>query len=74
MDKKDKEFSEAMRTKLRLNRDMRSKASESQGQIRETSEQTDVNSLRASIIEEAKKRHPNLTDETASRMLDEFGA
>ena len=74
MDKKDKEFSEAMQTKLRLNREMRSKASESQAQSSEPSEQTGGSSLRASIIEEAKKRHPNLTDETASRMLDEFGA
>ena len=74
MDKKDKEFSEAMQTKLRLNREMRSKASESQAQSSEPSEQTGGSGLRASIIEEAKKRHPNLTDETANRMLDEFGA
>ena len=38
------------------------------------SEQTDGDSLRASIIQEAKARHPNLTDETARRMMDEFGA
>ena len=74
MSKKDLEFAEAMQTKLRLNQEVRDRASESQGQSSEPSEQTVGNSLRTSIIQEAKKRHPNLTDETANRMLDEFGA
>ena len=74
MSKKDLEFAEAMQTKLRLNQEVRDRASESQGQSSEPSEQTVGNNLRTSIIQEAKKRHPNLTDETANRMLDEFGA
>ena len=68
------EFAEAMNLKLRLNR-------EGQGLV--TTDplanpnaqfgQTNADSLRASIIQWAKARHSHLTDETALRMLEEFG-
>ena len=75
MDNKGKEFAEAMQTKLRLNREKRnSQDSEVSAAANEQSVQTDANSLRASIIEETRKRHPDLTDETANKMMDEFGA
>ena len=75
MDKKDLEFAEAMKLKLRLNRGQQtSQDSEVSAASNEQSVQTDVNSLRISIIEEARKRHPGLTDETANKMMDEFGA
>ena len=74
MDKKEEEFAEAMKTKLRLNREKRSKASKTSAASNKQSVQTDANSLRASIIEETRKRHPGLTDETANKMMDEFGA
>ena len=75
MDKKDLEFSEAMKLKLRLNRIQRnSKTTEVSQGASEPSEQTEVNSLRASIIQSAMARHPNLTEETAQKMLDEMGA
>ena len=74
MDKKEEEIAEAMKTKLRLNREKRSKASKTSAASNEQSVQTDANSLRASIIEETRKRHPGLTDETANKMMDEFGA
>ena len=75
MDKQDLEFAEAMKLKLRLSRErqgsMTTDPSESPSA---QSEQTDGDSLRASIIQGAKARHPNLIDETARRMMDEFGA
>ena len=75
MDKKDLEFAEAMQLKLRLNREKRnSQDSGVSAAANEQSVQTDANSLRASIIEETRKRHPGLTDETANKMMDEFGA
>ena len=75
MDKKDLEFAEAMKLKLRLNREQRnSQATEVSQVVSEPPEQTKVNSLRASIIQSAMARHPNLTEETAQKMLDEMGA
>lgn len=75
MDKKDLEFAEAMKLKLRLNREQRnSRDTESNQVANEPSEPTGGNSLRASIIQSAMARHPNLTEETAQKMLDEMGA
>ena len=75
MDNKEKEFAEAMQTKLRLNREQQtSQGSEVSAASNKQSVQTDINGLRASIFEETRKRHPDLTDETANKMMDEFGA
>ena len=73
MDTKDKEFSEAMQTKLRLNREMRSKASESQAQSSEPSEQTGGSSLRASIAQKVMERHPGLTQQQVEQMMERDG-
>lgn len=75
MDKKDLDFAEAMKLKLRLSREQQtSEDSEGLAASNEQSVPTDVNSLRTSIIEETRKRHPGLSDETANKMMDEFGA
>ena len=76
LEKKDLEFAEAMQLKLRLNREQQtSQGSEvSEAGSGEQSVQEGGNSLRASIIDETRKRHPGLTDETANKMMDEFGA
>ena len=75
MDKKDLEFAEAMKLKLRLNREQRnSQATEVSQEASEPSEPTEGNSLRASIIQSAMAQNPNLTEETAQKMRDELGA
>ena len=75
MDKKDLEFAEAMKLKLRLNREQRNSQAKKVSQVaNEPSEPTGGNSLRASIIQSAMARHPNLTEEIAQKMLDEMGA
>ena len=56
MDNKDKEFAEAMQTKLRFNREKRnSQDSEVSGAANEQSVQTDVNSLRSSIAQKVTR-------------------
>ena len=74
MDKKDLEFAEAMKLKLRLNRGQQtSQNSEVSAASNEQSVQTDVNSLRISIIEEARKRHPGLTQQEVLEMMKRDG-
>ena len=67
----DQEFSEAMLLKLRLNREARSKASESSVQNNNPSE--DIGDFRRSIVKEMVAEHPDLTEEEAIRHLIEAG-
>ena len=67
----DQEFSEAMLLKLRLNREARSKASESSAQGNEPFE--DIGDFRRSIAKEMMADHPDLTEEDAIRHLIEAG-
>jgi len=67
----DQEFSEAMLLKLRLNREARSKASESSAQSNAPSERN--NDFRRSIVQEMMADHPDLTEEEAMRDLMEAG-
>ena len=70
----DQDFADAMALKLRLNREQRnSQTSEMSSPDNESSEQTVGDSLRNSIIRSAMQRHPDLTEETARKMLDEIG-
>jgi len=67
----DQEFSEAMLLKLRLNREARSKASESSAQDNEPSE--DIGDFRRSIAKDMMAEHPGLTEERAIKLLIEAG-
>jgi len=73
LSKYDQDFAHAMALKLRLNREQRnSQTSEMSSPDNESSEQTVGDSLRNSIIRSAMQRHPDLTEETARKMLDEI--
>ena len=75
IDKKELEFAEAMKLKLPLNREQRNPQATAVRQVaNEPSEPTVGNSLRASIIQSAMACHPNLTEATAQKMLEELGA
>ena len=70
----DQDFAHAMQLKLRLNREQRnSQTSEMSASVNEQSEQTVGDSLRSSIIQAAMQDHPDLTEQTAHKMLDELG-
>ena len=73
MNKKDLDFSQAMLTKLRLNREQLSlKDTEKSAPDNEQSEMTD--DFSNSIIQKAMERHPGLTEEEARQMMEELGA
>ena len=67
----DQECSEAMLLKLRLNREARSKASESSAQDNEPS--ADIGDFRRSVARSVMAEHPGLTEEEAIRHLIEAG-
>ena len=72
MNKKDLEFSQAMKTKLRLNREqLAQKGSEVSVQDNAPSETTE--DFSSSIIQRAMQRHPGLTKKEAQEMLDFLG-
>jgi len=63
----DKDFAHAMALKLRVNREKRAEEEKQQKLIEEAGD------FRMSIVRAAMKRHPNLTVETALKMMDEMG-
>jgi hypothetical protein len=70
----DQDFAHAMALKLRLNREQRNSQPYAVSALdKDTSEQTVVNSLRNSIIQEAMQLHPDLTEQEAQEMMDELG-
>ena len=72
MNKKDFEFSQAMKTKLRLNREqLAQKGSEVSVQDNAPSETTE--DFSSSIIQRAMEDHPGLTPEKAKQMMDDLG-
>ena len=74
LSKYDQDFAHAMALKLRLNREQRdSQTSAVWALDKEPSEQTVGDSLRSSIIQAAMQDHPDLTEQTAHKMLDELG-
>ena len=69
-DKKDLEFAEAMKLKLRLYRGQQiSQVSEVPVSSNEQSVQEGGNSLRASIAQGVMQRHPGLTQEEVEQMM-----
>ena len=73
LSKKDLEFEQAMKTKLRLNREQLSQeGSESSVQSKEQSETVGEN-FRESMIQEGLEEFPGLTREKAQKMLEEMG-
>ena len=74
LSKYDQDFAHAMALKLRLNREQRNSQTSAVSALdKEPSKQTVGYSLRNSIIRSAMQRHPDLTEETARKMLDEIG-
>ena len=73
LSKRDLEFTEAMQTKLRLNREKRSTASASQAQSNEPSERIGLETLRASIAQKVIQDHPGLTRQEVERMMGRDG-
>ena len=73
LSKRDLEFTEAMRTKLRLNREKRSKASASQAQSNEPSERISLETLRASLAQKVVQDNPGLTRQEVERMMERDG-
>ena len=72
MNKKDLEFAQAMKIKLRLNREqLAQKGSEVSVQDNAPSETTE--DFSNSIIQRAMQRHPGLTKKEAQEMLDFLG-
>ena len=63
----DKDFAHAMALKLRINRERRAEEEKQQKLIEEAGD------FRMSIVRAAMKRHPDLTIETALKMMDEMG-
>ena len=63
----DKDFAHAMALKLRINRERREAEEKQQKLIEEAGD------FRMSIVRAAMKRHPDLTIETALKMMDEMG-
>ena len=71
MDKQELAFSEAMLTKLRLNREQRSRASGTPTPSSVPSEPT--GGLRTSIAQKVTKRHPGLTQQQVEQMMERDG-
>ena len=73
---KDHDFADAMATKLRLNRERLRQAEEANNKINNLSEKQkrEIGDFRLSIIQSAMEDHPDLTVETALKMMEEFGA
>ena len=63
----DKDFAHAMALKLRINRERRAEEEKQRKLIEEAGD------FRMSIVRAAMKRHPDLTIETALKMMDEMG-
>ena len=73
LSKRDLEFTEAMQTKLRLNREKRSKASANRAQSNKPSEGIGLETLRASIAQKVIQRHPGLTRREVERLMERDG-
>ena len=73
---KDQDFADAMATKLRLNRERLRQAEEANNKVNNLSEKQkrEIGDCRLSIIKSAMEDHPDLTVETALKMMEEFGA
>ena len=63
----DKDFAHAMALKLHINRERRAEEEKQRKLIEEAGD------FRMSIVRAAMKLHPNLTVETALKMMDEMG-
>ena len=72
LSKYDKEFAEAMKVKLKLNRKMRSKAGEDSAQLNGSSVSLG-DQLRNGIAESTIARHPGLTKEEVLRDMELMG-
>ena len=76
LSKKDQDFANAMATKLRLNREKLKRDEEANNKINNLSDKrkSEIGDFRLSIIQSAMEDHPDLTVETALKMMEEFGA
>ena len=73
---KDQDFADAMATKLRLNRDRIHQIEKASNKINNLSDKrrSEIGVFRLSIIQSAMEDHPDLTVETALKMMEFFGA
>ena len=73
---KDQDFADAMATKLRLNRERLKRDEETNNKINNLTDQKkrEIGHFRLSIIRNTMEDHPDLTVETALKMMEEFGA
>ena len=67
MNNNEKEFSEAMKVKLNLNRKKR------QENVKQMTEQPPKTSLRSSIAQKVVQQHPGLTQEEVEQMMERDG-